>query len=245
MDLVRGSPSRFTLDPGIDFSPVWSPDSSQIAFASNRAGTFDLYQKRSTGGREELLFKINSRGVCPNAWLSDGRLLVYTVAGSKTGFDLWVLALSGERKASPFMETIFNETEGQISADGKWIAYTSDETGVPEVYVQPFPATGAKWQVSVAGGSDPHWRLDGRELFYVAGDGTLMAIPVTGTASTFEAGAAQALFQTRRPVARGPLIFTAYAPSADGQRFLVNRLAADVPPLPITVVLNWAAGLKR
>ena len=125
------------------------------------------------------------------------------------------------------------------------MAYTSDETGAPEVYVQPFPATGAKWQVSTGGGSDPQWRRDGRELFYVAVDGKLMAAPGKGAASTFEAGTGQPLFQTRRPLARGPLLFTSYAPAADGQRFLVNRLAADVPPLPITVVLNWQAGLKK
>lgn len=125
------------------------------------------------------------------------------------------------------------------------MAYTSDETATPEVYVQPFPATGAKWQVTTNGGSEARWRRDGRELFYVAADGMLMAVPVTGTAATFAFGAPRPLFQTRRPIARGPILASTYAPASDGQRFLVNRLVADVPPLPINVVLNWSASLKK
>jgi dipeptidyl aminopeptidase/acylaminoacyl peptidase len=244
MDVAHGGFSRFTLDPKIDFSPVWSPDGKFIAFGSNRSNTFDLYQKLAGGGREELLAKTNSNGVYPTSWSPDGRFLAYTFSGAKTGFDIWVLPLSGDRKPAPALHTIFNETQGQFSPDGRWMAYTSDETGTPEVYVQSFPATGAKWQVSSGSGSDPKWRHDGRELFYIAADGTLMAASVNGSAGTFEAGSPQSLFQTHRAATRGPHLFTSYTPDADGRRFLVNALAGDVRPAPITIVLNWRAGLK-
>jgi Tol biopolymer transport system component len=246
VDLVRGNPTRFTFDPAIDFSPTWSPDSSRIVFSSNRGGrTFDLYQKPSSGaGREELLLKTGSNGVFPTSWSSDGRFLLYTTAG-KSGFDHWVVPLSGDRKPFPVLDSTANETQARFSRDGQLVAYTSDETGTAEVFVQPFPATGAKWQVSTGGGSDAQWRRDGRELFYVATDGTLMASPIKGGASTFEVGTPQALFQTRRPMTRGPLFFGNYAPDADGQRFLVNTIAADAPLNAISVALNWIAALPK
>ena len=246
MDVTHGSPSRFTLDPKIDHFPVWSADGQSIAFASNRANTFDLYQKLAGRGREDLLAKTNGQGLFPTSSSADGRFLAFTVAaaGSTTGYDVWVLPLSGDRKPTPLLHASYNETQGQFSPDGHWIAYTSDETGLPEVFVQSFPATGAKWQVSTGSGSDPRWSRDGRELFYVATDGTLTAVAVIGRASTFEAGSPRPLFQTHRFAARGPQLFTNYMPASDG-RFLVNAVATDLPPIPITVVSNWAADLNR
>lgn len=244
--VTGGGFSRFTFDQAIEYSPIWTSDGRHVVFSSNRTGAFGVYQKVSTGaGQEEPLLETDSNGLFTTSWSSDGRFVVFGRSGQKSGFDVWVFPQFGDRKAFPFLQSIANETQAQLSADGQWMAYTSDETGSPEVYVVPFPATGAKWQVSVGGGSDPQWRRDGRELFYVAGDGKLTAAPVKGGTSTFEAGVGQPLFQTRRPLARGPLLFTAYAPAADGRRFLVNTLAADVPPVPITVVLNWEAGLKK
>jgi len=246
VDSSRGTTTRFTFDPAIDFSPTWSPDSSRIVFSSNRGGTtFDLFQKLSSGAsREELLLKTGSNGVFPTSWSSDGGFLLYNTAGN-AGFDMWVLPFVGERKPFLFLDSIANETQARFSRDRRWVAYTSDETGAAEVFVQPFPATGAKWQVSTGGGSDPQWRRDGGELFYVATDGKLMAAPINGGASTFEAGTPQALFQTHRPTIRGPLFFGNYAPAADGQRFLVNTIAVDVPPTAISVALNWTVALKR
>ena len=238
--------SRLTLDPATDFAPVWSADSTFIAFGSNRAGTFDLYRKPANGGRDELVAKTSSSGVYPTSWSDDGRFIAFTLSGSRTGFDTWVMPMSPEGKAAPLLETIFNETQAQFSPDGHWIAYTCDETGLPEVFVQSFPLSGAKWQVSSGGGSDPKWRHDGRELFFIAADGRLVAVPVTPSAATFTAGAPKLLFQTQRSTFRGPQMFTNYTPSADGQRFLINRLADDTRrPLPITVISNWTAGVTK
>jgi Tol biopolymer transport system component len=218
--------------------PIWSPDSRFVAFSSNRAGTFDLYQKLASGGREELLDKTSNTGVLPTSWSEDGRFLVYTRAGVKTGFDVWVLPLFGERKAFPFLETIHNEAQGQLSSSGHWIAYTSDETGTLEIYVQPFPATGAKWQVSTGGGFDPHWHRDGRELFFIAPDRKLMVAAVETTGSTFQFTAPQALFDTHMPTTCRGALFSNYWPAADGQRFLVNTIASEPRSTPITVVLH-------
>ena len=186
----------------------------------SRRHSFDLYQKPSSGaGREELLLETGSNGVFPTSWSSDGRFLLYTTAERRDSIcGCSHCPVTGSRLL--LMDSIANETQARFSGDGL-VAYTSDETGTAEVFVQPFPGTGAKWQVSTGGGSDPQWRRDGRELFYVATDGTLMAAPISA-ASTFEIGTPQALFQTRRPITCGPLFFANYAPAADGQRFLVN-----------------------
>ena len=120
-----------------------------------------------------------------------------------------------DRTPSPLLASVSGEGQAQFSGDGRWIAYTSDETGTPEVFVQPFPTTGAKWQVSTGGASDPRWRRDSRELFYLGADGKLTTVPIKGGGS-FEVGAAQVLFQTGAPTIRGPLVFGNYVPAADG-----------------------------
>jgi Tol biopolymer transport system component len=243
VDVAHGGTSRFTFGSTPKRTPVWSPDGSRIVFGAY-AGTTDLYQKPASGaGSDELLLKTGATGAFATDWSSDGRFLVYEAAGSKTSYDLWVLPLVGKRTPVPFLQTIFVETQGQLSPDGHWMAYSSDETGTREVWVQSFPVTGAKWQISAEGGSEPKWRGDGSELFYVAGTGTLMAVPIKAGTTRFEAGVPVPLFETRRPYS-GPL-FSNYAPAADGRRFLVNTIAADTPPSPITVVLNWATKLKQ
>ena len=157
--------------------------------------------------------------------------------GQKTAIDLWLLPLEGDRKPIPYLQTPFNDTAGAFSPDGRWMAYDSDESGQNQIYVQTIPASGAKYQISSEGGTQPQWRRDGKELFYVSADQKLMAVPMSLDARV-EAGTPQALFTS--------VGAAGYAPSRDGQRFLVNVPAgaegAAAPP--ITVVLNWQAGLK-
>ena len=187
----------------------------------------------------------------PRDWSSDGRFVVYENLDAKTGYDLWVLPLFGDpstssgqgRKGVPYLNTQFNEMEGRFSPNGRWIAYHSNEARRNEVYVQPFPASAGKWQISTDGGYTPKWSRDGKELFYITADGKFMAVPVNAGA-TFEAGVPKALFQT---------IFVGYptggaqhyAVSADSQRFFLNVPVGEGAASPITVVLNWTAGIRK
>lgn len=239
-DVARGLRTRITFDPADELNSLWSSDGSRLVFNSRRKGHLDLYEKASSGaGTEEVLFEDN-RDKSPQSWTPDGRLILYTSSGPPTGDDLFVLPLSGDRKPVPYLQTPFNEYDGQFSPDGRWVAYVSDESGTDEVYVAPFPGPGGKWQISTAGGTFPRWRRDGTEIFYLAPDNKLMAAEVNGKASSFQVGAAKALFETRTldPTRNR------FAVSADGQRFLINT-DPQTTSAPITVVLNWAAGLKK
>ena len=243
VDLTRGVPSRLTAGDRETSSPVWSPDGSQIAFASNPTGVGgDLYQKPSSGvGNEEQLFHSDAWKV-PVDWSADGKFLLFESRdpGSKT--KLWVLPFSGDRKPFPLLQTPFSESLGAFSPDGRWIAYVSDESGRPEVYVQTFPVSTAKWRVSTGDGTQPRWRRDGKEIFYLAPDSRLMAVAVT-TGSSFEAGIPTALFEIGS--APGVGLRHRYGVTSDGERFLVVRGTETQETSPITVVLNWTADLKK
>ena len=238
-NLVRGIVTRFTFHPGIDWAPVWSPDGGRIVFCSSREGAFDLYVKSASGaGQEELLLKTGNNKFATD-WGAGGRLLLYQELDPKTKYDRWVLPIEGERKPAAFPRTEFNERDGAFAPDGKWIAYISDESGRGEVYVQPYPATGAKWQVSKDGGHWPRWRSDGRELYWMQEDGTLIAAEVIA-GQTLQSGTPAALFETGITDAG-----ERYAVSGDGKRFLVPMPVEQREGRPVTVVWNWLAGAKR
>jgi serine/threonine protein kinase/Tol biopolymer transport system component len=240
-DVARGLRTRFTFDPADELQSIWSPDGSRVVFNSRRKGHLDLFEKASSGaGSEDVLFEDNLEKY-PVSWSPDGRFILYDSFGSPTGLDLWVLPLSEDRKPVPFLNTKFNEAAGQFSPDGRWVAYQSDESGKNEVYVTPFPGPGGKWQISTGGGGFPRWRHDGNEIFYLAPDNKLMAAAVNGKGSSFEVGAVKPLFETRAVVG----LRNRYAVSADGQRFLINTAPEQAASAPITVVLNWTAGLKK
>ena len=168
---------------------------------------------------------------------------MYHTFGTKTGFDLWVLPLEGERKQAPFLQTEFDEVLGQFSPDGKWIAYASNETGRYEVYVRSFPSSGGKWQMSTGGGSRPRWCKDGKELCYLAPNRKLMAVDVKTASAVLEAGQPKELFQTS--AADLPEWMGVYDVTADGKRFLIISAQQESTASPITVVQNWTAGLKK
>jgi Tol biopolymer transport system component len=234
-DLRSDTLSRFTFLPGKN--PVWSPDGKRLAFVRQTAATADFYQKATGGnGQEELLLHAGINGTTLD-WSPDGKWILYHQQERQTGLDLWLLPLDGDRTPVPYLQTPSSEAFGAFSPDGHWVAFQSDETGRNQIYVQTMPSSSAKYQISTAGGTLPQWRRDGKELFYVTTDGTLMAVPMA-LGAPVRAGAPHALFagvETRE-----------FAPSRDGQRFLVNVPAvgerAALPPL--TMVLNWTSELK-
>ena len=232
--------SRLTVDPGRDVSPVWSPDGTRIAFQSSRSHQpVALRQTLSNGtGADELLLEgPGGFTTTPSGWSADARFIAYT-----NGSNISVLPLFGDRKPFPVAATAFNEGSAVFSPDGRWIAYVSNEGGHTDVYVQPFPGPGPKSQVSRDGGSHPVWRADGRELFYLAADGTMMTVAVGG-GPAFDAGRPRSLFSSNAWRLTSNQV---YAVTRDGQRFLVNA----IPPksggeAALTVVFNWPATIHR
>jgi eukaryotic-like serine/threonine-protein kinase len=247
-EFERGTSTRFTSNPAGDGMPVWSPDGKRMVFASNRDGPTNLYQKATGGGNEEPLFK-SGENKLPLDWSRDGRFLLYSSNDSRTGEDLWVLPLKSDGTSSgspaPFLKTEFNEGEARFSPDARWIAYRSNESGRNEVYVQSFPtSSGGKHLVSNSGGSAPHWRRDGRELFYLEPGGQLMAAEVTLGPEFKVKQTPKGLFVA--PIFGGAASVDSWAVTSDGQRFLVNtNVGATFDPGSITVVLNWQSMIKK
>jgi Tol biopolymer transport system component/predicted Ser/Thr protein kinase len=233
VDMMRHTSTRFTSDPGSERNPIWSPDDSQIAFSSGNR----ILQKISSGAEKEQVLLVSDSAVRTNDWSADGKLILYSRQDPKTRWDLWVLPLDGDRKPRPYLQSEFNETHGQFSPDGHWVAYDSDESGRQEVYVQQFPAAGGKWQISSAGGSEPKWRRDGKELFFLGADRGVMAVDIK-TSPRFEAGIPRGLFQ-HASISMNDYTAYYFAPAADGQRFLMLSTPQGTEDAPITVVLNW------
>jgi eukaryotic-like serine/threonine-protein kinase len=255
--LVDGArASRFTFDTGQDSFPVWSPDNSRLVYMSRRTGTGigALYHKLTNGAGVEEQLLSTDQVLAPASWSADGRFLLYLSFDPKTNTDLWVMPMTGEdRKPFVFLKTPFREAYGVFSPDGRWVAYHSNETGRPEIYVRPFvppgatgtaaTAAGGQWQVSTAGGIHPLWRSDGKELYYINPDGAMMAAPINVNGATVEPGAPVMLFPTRI-VGGGADIQQGrqYDVTADG-RFLINTVLNEAAA-PITLLQNWKAPTK-
>jgi len=241
-DLGRGVSSRFSLGPGNNIRPVWSPDGGTIVFSSDRDGGLDLYEKSTQGqGGEKLLLK-SGEPKSPSSWSRDGSYIAFGILDSKSNWDLWALPTFGDRKPVPILVAPFVEIQPAFSPDGRLVAYSSNESGRAEIYVQTFPDGGGRWQVSNSGGTDPSWRGDGKELFYRTPDQKLMAVEIRANGGDLQAGIPVALFSVslRAGNARNK-----YVSSADGQRFLFDAPLGREAMSPTTVVLNWSAGLGR
>ena len=252
LDSVRGVTSRLTFDPAIDDPAMWSPDGLRVVWASNRAGAFDLWVKSANGaGPEQLLVKMGAPAGWPEDWSRDGRFILYQIPGAKTGQDLWIApqpseGAGGDSRPFPYLQTQFDEKHGRFSPDSHWVAYTSNESGREEVYVQSFPPSGAKFQISTGGGREPQWRKNSTELFYISEDRTLMAVPVQLASSASEplqVGQPKPLL--RVPVLDTFIVGRSYEVGNDGQRFLMPAPASGATAPPLTVVLNWQTQLKK
>jgi serine/threonine protein kinase len=233
VDLEHGRPTQLTFDPASDEHPIWSPDSARIAF-SRIQGANGLYEKLVTGEKpEERLLQPEAVAI---AWDWTAQGIVYATG---SGPDLWLLPLVGDRKPSMLMP---RASQGRVSRDGRWLAYMSDELGRPEVFVTSFPPTGGKWKVSIDGGSLPMWRSNGKELFYLAPDGRLMAVQFAIDGSAFRPTERQALFQTALS-GFYPRLRT-YSVSPDGERFLMTLPEEPNMTPSIVVVSNWLAAIS-
>ena len=241
LDLARGVQSRISFGSHGSGS-AWSPDGQRLAFSGlNRSQIF--VRSASGGGEEELLAQSKINVLVLNDWSPDGRYLMYTAGSPQTKLDLMLLPLTGDRKPAPYLRTPSIERHGQFSPDGKWIAYSSNDSGRSEIYVQSFPAGPAKWPVSNGGGGFPRWRRDGKELFYLSPDNRIMAASVRAGPQGLEFGVPVALLRVGEPT--GNLAYP-YDVAPDGQRILaLVPGGAPGDAATLTVLLNWETKLKK
>ncbi len=254
VDLLGSRDTRLTFGKSLNSTPVWTPDGNGIIFASDRSGFNNLYQKPASGAKpEQVLFESRETKI-PTSCSPDGRFLLYTVVDPKTKGDIWILPLEADKKPIPFLHTENDEIDGRFSPDMQWIAYVCDESGSSEIYVRAFPhpseganpEASAKWMVSQGGGRGPRWRGDGKELYYIAQDGNVMAVEIKAD-GIFRAGRSKPLFpapRNRSVYAYSPLMST-WDVASDGTRFLIPAPLPESSSTSFNVVLNWTSLLKQ
>jgi serine/threonine protein kinase len=239
-DVEGGTPSRLTFDRAVDFYPVCDPAGQSVLFASLRDGPPNLYRvPLSAPGTETPLLRSPVPKVASD-WARNG-IVLFSVLNRGTGWDIGMLPAAGA-EPTLLVHTPADERNGRLSPDGRWMAYVSNESGTAEVYAQPFPATGARWQISRGGGAQPQWRGDGRALFYLAQDRRLMEVPAGAAGTQLAVGEPRALFQTRMTAHEPTNPCCQYAAVGDGARFVVTTATDNA--LPITLVRSWPALLR-
>ena len=238
LDLARGVSSRLTYGPRNNNTGIWSPDGTRIAFETNRNGPYDIYVKSVSGATPETPLVVGqSLFKHPASWTPDGKTLAFYQMDSGTGFDIWTVPADGSLPPTPYLRTRFQEEFPDISPDGKWLLYNSDESGRPEEYVQSFPAPGHKYQVTTGGALLGFWRKDGKEIIALGPDGlTLLAAEVTESGERFRASPPRPLFRTPPNVNGVGLV-------RDGQRFLIPIPEGKTEAPSITLVMNWPTEL--
>lgn len=244
LDLPRGNLSRLTHRPGFTVSPVWSPDGRSIAFASSHNGHEDLFEVDSGGAGAERLLYESTGDKYTDDWSRDGKFVLFEEEPTAGKSDLWVLPISGDHKPFPYLQNSFLKAHARFSPDGRWVAYSSDESGISEIYIESFPAGHGKWKVSDRGGDQPYWSWNGNEIFYMGIDRKLTAVSVRLRGGV-EASSPKQLFQTHVPYPAVTDERNNFVPSHDGHRFLVNTIDERLGLRPVTVVVNWKAIAER
>ena len=243
-DLKRGVASRFTFGVGLELWPVWSPDGSQLAYATDASGTIDMYVKAANGaGAERKLVSDPGGPVGPASWSRDGRWIATLFLPATRRLNIKMFPLQGDGKLVDYLVTDNVFGCPTFSPDGRYVAYFSSESGTREVYVQTLPIGGGKWQISSGGGDSAAWRADGKELFYKTLADDFVSLPVT-TGARFEPGQSKTLFKRTVDKTSGAAVNTRWVVSADGQKFLLNA-AKDARGNPFSIVLNWPETLPR
>ncbi len=235
IDVGRGTESRFTFNPFIDVSPVWSPDGARTVFTVGTGSGFQMFQRAAGGGADAVPLFASDEAPHADDWNTDGLSIVYSTNPTAQNSNLKLLRLS-DLHSTTLVATPYSEYQGRISPDGRWLAYTSDESGRPEIYLRPFPNGTSSTVISIGGGSEAAWRRDGKELFYLAPTGALMSVSFTSDAG--KSGPPTELFRTRAPTDR-QRNNSSYAATADGKRFLILTKVGDAPRAAVTVMLNW------
>jgi len=241
-DLALGSRSRLTVDPTRAMQPVWSRDGTAVAYDSLRSGQPAVYLKPSDGMGEERELWEPPLGAAVNDWTLDSKTLILQERSQASGkYRLLLFPADGKAGPAPLLELQgANIRSAQLSADGHWIAYESDESGKFEIYVSPFPKPVGRLQLSVAGGREPHWRRDGRQLYYLEPDGKLQAAELKEINGSLQAVALRTLFQTKATAPTG-----SFDVFPDGKKFLFDTISTVETPTPLSLVLNWTVELKK
>jgi Tol biopolymer transport system component len=237
-DITRRINTRVTFDPSSEWLAIWSSDGGHVAYSSDKHGSGEIYVKNSDGSdAEHLIMKSPNINTTPLDWTPDGRQIIVGSLNESTNNDLVVISASGSDSIVTFANSKFNEDAARVSPDGRWLAYQSDESGRPEIYVRPFPTGNGKWQISDNGGTNPVWTGDGKTLFYNQSGGVVMAIAVTATSTTFFSGSGRKVLEISRS--------TVLDVSRDGKTFLVTTNVGGQTAQPISIATNWDKELSK